>query len=259
MVDDEIKKNVVNNIVRLKELGAYPVIVHGGGRAIRQLLEEVGVQSEFIGGHRKTDATTMRYVEMALSGYVNSNLVKLINAAGLKAVGLSGKDALMVTAQKRMHQATVDGKPQQVDLGFVGDVDTIDTSLIQTLTDADYLPVISPVAMGMDFNDYNINADMFAGHMAGALKVSNYVALTDVDGLLTDKDDPSTLIRQITLEQVEAEIGETVQGGMIPKVESCIIALKSGVKSAHIINGTVQDSILQELLTEERSGTKITE
>lgn len=259
MVDDDIKQGVVEDIVALKKLGVVPVIVHGGGRAIKELLDQVGVQSKFVGGHRKTDAEAMRYVEMALSGSVNSELVKLINGTEFKAVGLSGKDGGMVQARKRMHKLTVDGQTQEVDLGFVGDVEAINTDIIHTLLDAGYVPVISPVAMGDDLNDYNINADMFAGHLAGALQASHYLALTDVDGLLTDIDDPSSLVREISLEKAETEIGNLIQGGMIPKIESSIIALKEGVVSAHIINGTTKHSILQELLTEKRSGTLVTQ
>lgn len=257
MIDENVKKGVVEDIITLKKLGAVPVIVHGGGRAIKELMDKVGLQSEFIGGHRKTDAEAMRYVEMALSGSVNSDLVKLINGTDFKAVGLSGKDGAMVVAKKRMHRFTVDGKTEEVDLGFVGDVQSINTDLIHTLVDTDYIPVISPVAMGKDLNNYNINADMFAGHMAGALKATHYLALTDVDGLLADIDDSSSLVRKMNLEKAEAEIGSLIQGGMIPKIESCIVALKEGVESAHIINGTTAHSILKELLTEDRTGTLI--
>ncbi len=257
MVDEDVKKGVVEDITSLKKLGAIPVIVHGGGRAIKALMEKVGLESEFIGGHRKTDAEAMRYVEMALSGSVNSDLVKLINGTEYKAVGLSGKDGGMVIAQKRMHQLTVDGQSQEVDLGFVGDVKAINTDLIYTLFEADYIPVISPVSLGEDLNDYNINADMFAGHLAGALEAAHYLALTDVDGLLTDIDDPSSLVREMPLEKAESEIGNLIQGGMIPKIESCIIALEEGVQSAHIINGMAEHSILKELLTKERAGTLI--
>lgn len=257
MVDEDVKRGVVEDITILKKLGAVPVIVHGGGRAIKALMEKVGLKSEFIGGHRKTDAETMHYVEMALSGGVNSDLVKLINGTEFKAVGLSGKDGAMVVAQKRMHQLTVDGESREIDLGFVGDVKAINTDIIHTLVDADYIPVISPVSLGEDLNDYNINADMFAGHLAGALKAEHYLALTDVDGLLADLEDPSSIVRKMSLEKAETEIGNLIQGGMIPKIESCIIALKEGVSSAHIINGTAKHSILTELLTEERCGTLI--
>lgn len=257
MKDEQVKEDVISDIVILRENGIIPVIVHGGGPAIKKLLDDVGMESEFVAGHRKTDSRTMGYVEMALSGSVNSEIVRLLNAAGQKAVGLSGKDGGMVTARKRTYHITVNGKQKEIDLGHVGDVDKINTSLITSLIKSDFIPVISPVASGKDGRDYNINADMFAGHMAGALNAACYIALTNVDGLMIDKDDPATLIKEITLEKAEAEIGKTIEGGMIPKVESCIIALKGGVQSTRIINGTKKQSILKELLTKERSGTLI--
>jgi acetylglutamate kinase len=166
MVDEDAQKSVIADIVRLKDLGIHPVIVHGGGRAIRRLLDEVGVESHFVDGHRQTDAKTMRYVEMALTGNVNQDLVRLLNARGLRAVGVSGKDASLVTARKRIHRAPNEKLDQ--DLGFVGDVAEVKTDVIVTLIDSGYVPVVSPVAAGRDGFDYNINADMFAGHLAGA-------------------------------------------------------------------------------------------
>jgi len=257
MVNDEIKQGIVADIIALKKSGAVPVIVHGGGPAIRKLLDEVGIDSEFVEGHRKTDSKTMGYVEMALSGSVNSEIVHLINSAGLKAVGLSGKDGKIVVAKKRTHRVTVGGREKQIDLGHVGDVAEIDTALIVTLIKEGYIPVISPVAAGEKPEGYNINADMFAGHMAGALKASRYVALTNVDGIQIDPDDSDTLIKEISQNKAEAEIGKIIKSGMIPKVESCIIALKEGVESAHIVNGTKKHSLLLELFTGERSGTKL--
>lgn len=258
MLDENLKQQVTADIARLYGLGIIPVIVHGGGPFIKKLLGEVGIESEFVGGHRKTGPEAMGYIEMALSGNVNSDLVKRINAAGCRAVGLSGKDGNTVIARKRRHRVTIDGKLQDVDLGHVGDVDKIDTGLVGTLLENGYIPVISPVSSDGGLNDYNVNADMFAGHMAGALKAAHFVVLTDVNGLQGDPDDPSTLVRSISVEKAESEIGKSVQGGMIPKVESCVIALKEGVGSAHIINGTERHSILKELLTEERSGTIVT-
>lgn len=258
MVDDQIKQNVITDIVELKKLNITPVIVHGGGPAIQKLLGQVGVESEFIGGHRKTDKEAISYVEMALSGSVNGEIVKLINQAGCKAVGLSGKDGGMVTARKRRHEVEINGKTQKVDLGHVGDVASIQTDLVSSLIDDGYVPVIAPIGVGEDLKDYNINADMFAGHMAGALKANHYLALTDVDGLLADLDDPESLIRSMTADEARAQIGQTVDGGMIPKVESCLIALEEGVEKAHIINGTKPHTIFQELLTQERCGTLIT-
>jgi acetylglutamate kinase len=257
MKNDEVKKNVISDIITLKEKGIIPVIVHGGGPAIKKLLDEVEMESEFIEGHRKTDSKTMSYVEMALTGNVNSEIVRMINAAGHKAVGISGKDGGMVTARKRIHNVTTNGKEQKVDLGHVGDVKQINTTLVKTLIKSDFIPVISPIATGEDNRDYNINADMFAGHMAGALNAACYIALTNVDGLLTDENDPKSLIKVIALKEAEKEMGKTIAGGMIPKVESCIIALKGSVKSARIINGMKRRSILKELFTEERSGTLI--
>ncbi len=255
MVNDRVKSGVIGDIIALKKLDALPVIVHGGGPVIKEMLKVAKIESKFIEGHRVTDAKAMQYVEMALSGKVNGELVSLINSRDCSAVGLSGKDGKIVTAAKRFHQS--EKKDKKIDLGFVGDVESINTELVRSLIQQNYIPVISPVSMDENGDTYNINADMFAGEMAGALKASYYVALTDVDGLLTDKDDASTLLSNITLKEAEQKIGNIIQGGMIPKVESCIAALKKGVKSTHIINGMKAHSLLKELLTEERCGTLI--
>lgn len=259
MIDEDVKQNVIADIAALKQRGITPVIVHGGGPFIKDLLGKVGIESDFVGGHRKTTKEAIGYVEMALSGNVNSEIVKLLNQAGCPAVGISGKDAGMVTARKRKHEVEIDGKKQEVDLGHVGDVAGIKTELVRTLIDAGYIPVIAPIGVGEDLKDYNINADMFAGHMAGALSVAHYLALTNVDGLMADLDDPESLVREMTADEVEDQIGQIVQGGMIPKVESCLIALKEGVPKAHIINGMKPHTIFEELLTSKRSGTLITQ
>lgn len=258
MTDDDIKLGIIEDIVRLKEENIIPVLVHGGGIVIKKLLDDVGIKSEFIGGHRKTDEQAMSYVEMALSGNVNSEIVKMLNNLGVKSVGISGKDAQTVTARKRIHRIIVDGEEQEADLGHVGDVQRIDTGLIETLVENGYVPVISPVAMGDDLKDYNINADMFAGHMAGALHAKAYIAMTNVDGILTDVGDPGSLIRSIQSDDLKSKIGSEIQGGMIPKIESCIIALENGVEEAHIINGTVKHTLLKQLLTDDPPGTVIT-
>ncbi|MGF1669075.1 MAG: acetylglutamate kinase [Balneolaceae bacterium] len=257
MTDESIKQRVIQDIVLLKKNGAVPVIVHGGGIVIKNLLDDVGIQSEFIGGHRVTDVRAMSYVEMALSGSVNSDVVKILNYNGVKAVGISGKDANTVTARRRVHRITIDGKPVEADLGQVGDVDQINTDLIETLIVAGYTPVVSPVASGSDLLDYNINADMFAGHMAGALKAEAYIALTNVDGILSDVNNPDSLIHTIKSDEMKAKIGTEIQGGMIPKIESCLIALENGVKEAHIINGTTPHTILKQLFSESPPGTII--
>lgn len=255
--DEETKNGIVSQISILTKLGAKVVVVHGGGIEIKQLLDDVGVVSEFVGGHRKTDAKAMGYVEMALSGMVNKELVGFLNANNVRAVGISGRDASMVRATKRFHVVETDGVEEKHDLGFVGDVDTIDTKLIHTLADAGYIPVLSPVSSGENGESYNVNADMFAGHMAGALKAEKFVALTNIDGLLKDLDDPESIISGLTPKEARDLFGSVIQGGMIPKIEACLIALEKGVNSSHIINGTKKDLLLRILLTNEKLGTEI--
>lgn len=241
LVDNKTKQSIVSQICELHYRGLRPVIIHGGGIEIQQLLDDVGVESLFIGGHRKTDTRSMTYVEMALSGFVNKELTGLLNHAGVKAVGISGKDAAMVKAKKRTHVEN----GNELDLGFVGDVSVVDTSLIQTLTRAGYLPVISPVSIGDDGHSYNINADMFAGHLAGALKADKLIALTNIDGLLRDVSDPDSIIESLSPAEARSLFGSVIQGGMIPKIEACLIAIDKGVKSAHIINGTKEGNLLR--------------
>lgn len=255
--DEETKNGIVSQISSLTKLGAKVVVVHGGGIEIKQLLDDVGVVSEFVGGHRKTDGKAMGYVEMALSGMVNKELVGFLNANNVRAVGISGRDASMVRAKKRFHIVETDGVEEKHDLGFVGDVDTIDTKLISTLTDAGYIPVLSPVSSGENGESFNINADMFAGHMAGALKAEKFVALTNIDGLLKDLDDPESIISELSPEEARNLFGSVIQGGMIPKIEACLIALEKGVNSSHIINGTKKELLLRILLTDEKLGTEI--
>lgn len=257
MVREEYKQAVINDICRLQELGVLPVVVHGGGPAIAELLDEVSLESDFVGGHRKTTGEMMGYVEMALSGKVNGEIVKLLGARGCRAVGLSGKDGGMVVASRRVHEIEVDGKIEQTDLGHVGDVKKINTDLILAMLNEKYLPVIAPIGVGEDLEDYNINADMFAGHLAGALAVSHYVVLTDVDGLRRDKNDPATLIHDLSATEARKGIGGIVAGGMIPKVESCLIALETGAASAHIVSGLTPHAIRRTLLTSESLGTRI--
>lgn len=257
LTNEETKKEIVSQIAILNQIGAKVVVVHGGGIEIKQLLDDVGVVSKFVGGHRKTDATAMGYVEMALSGMVNKELVGLLNAKGVPAVGISGRDASMVRAKKRFHIEEVEGIEEKHDLGFVGDVDSVDTKLIHTLTDVGYVPVISPVSSGDDGSSYNVNADMFAGHMAGAIKAEKFIALTNIDGLLKDINDPSSIIHQLSVEEARSLFGSVIQGGMIPKIEACLIALEKGVRSSHIINGTKKEHLLRILLTDKKLGTEL--
>lgn len=245
MTDEALKRHVLEHICTLQTRGFDVVIVHGGGPFIKDALEKANVTSEFIDGHRKTTLDAFGYVEMALKGKVNSNLVGIINSLGHKAVGLSGKDGNIVTAKKRKHIRMVDGNPTEVDLGQVGDVDQVDTTLLHLLLQHDFIPVITCLASDTSGLGYNINGDMFAGHLAGALQASQYVILTDVDGLLRDKDDPDSLMHEIDLtEAVQLLKDGIVQGGMIPKMESCEIALKNGAQTARIINGTVPEQLI---------------
>lgn len=253
----QTKKEIVSQIAVIKKAGGNPVVVHGGGIAIKHLLEKTGIESEFIDGHRKTDAESMKYVEMALSGQVNKEMVKLLNEAGVKAVGISGKDAGMVTAQKRYHTETVNGVEMTIDLGHVGDVKSVDSAFVKSLLSAGYVPVVSPVSSGEDGSDYNINADMFAGHLAGALQAEKLIAMTNIDGLLEDINNLDSVLYELTAEKARSLFGTVIQGGMIPKIEACLIALKKGVRSAHIINGMKKDSLLRSILTADKTGTTI--
>lgn len=246
MTNEALKRQVLTHICALQSRGFDVVIVHGGGPFIKAALEGAGIASEFIDGHRKTTADAFAHIEMALKGKVNSSLVGLVNTLGYKAVGLSGKDGAIVTAKKRQHHSNTNGVLTQVDLGQVGDVDQVDTTLIKLLLQHRYIPVVTCIAADKNGTGYNINGDMFAGHLAGALRATQYVVLTDVDGLLRDKDKPSSLIREINLRDTSQLFeNNTIQGGMIPKIESCEIAVQNGAQLARIINGTVPDQILQ--------------
>lgn len=253
-----LKKQVLKDMCDLKEKGYQVVIVHGGGPFIKQTLEEVNIESEFIDGQRKTTTDAMIYVEMVLKGKVNGSLISIINAMGHKAVGLSGKDGQTVIAKKRLHETTKNGKTEQVDLGQVGDVERVDTTLIEMLLEHDFIPVITCVASDKNGNDYNINGDLFAGHLAGALSAEQYIILTDVNGLMLDKDNPASIINELKVAEINhlKEI-KCIQGGMIPKMDSCEIALEKGAKLARIINGTAPEQITA-LFENQKVGTVIT-
>ncbi|GJM35393.1 MAG: acetylglutamate kinase [Saprospiraceae bacterium] len=257
MQSERLKDAVVKNIGKLQADGHRVVLVHGGGPFIQRILKTVRIKSEFIEGHRKTSPEALKYIEMALKGEVNGNLVNLLNRAGLKAVGLSGKDGPLAVAEKRYHLKTENGQQQRYDLGQVGDVKSIDTSLVLTLLDNGYLPVVTCIASDKEGNDYNINADMFAGHLAGALKVDHYLILTDVDGLLRNLNDPESRIDRMPIKEMSGLFGNVITGGMIPKLESCQIALQAGAKSTCIINGTRPATIIEAIYSEKSIGTEI--
>jgi acetylglutamate kinase len=255
LTDDSVKDQIVSQIVVLQYYGLKPVVIHGGGIEIKELLKQVGIKSEFIGGHRKTDSASMTFIEMALSGRVNKEIVRRISRLGIPAIGISGKDGNLVIAKKRVHSEIINGISTERDLGYVGDVADINPEIIHHLINSGYLPVISPVSMGADGHTYNINADMFAGHLASAIGAEKFIAITNIDGLLMDLDDPASLIENLTPESCRKLYGTVIQGGMIPKMDACLLAIENGVKQAHIINGMKQVSLLRILLTKDKLGT----
>ncbi|NQU32836.1 MAG: acetylglutamate kinase [Bacteroidetes bacterium] len=257
MTNQNLKSKILKIICSLKDKGYRVVIVHGGGPFIKETLKIANIESDFVDGLRKTTHEAMKYVEMALKGKVNGSLVSIINGMGYKAVGLSGKDGQTVLAIKHMHEHHENGKVELVDLGQVGDVASVDTSLIELLLKNDYIPVITCIASDSKGLDYNINGDLFAGHIAGALSAEQYVILTDVDGLMLDKDNPDSIIRKLKLDEINhlKEI-KCIQGGMIPKIDSCKIALEKGAKLARIINGTAPEQIAT-LFENKENGTAI--
>lgn len=258
MTDAALRRRVLEEIGQLHEQGVRIVLVHGGGPAIAGILDEVGLETEFIGGHRRTDERAIGYVQMALRGQVNGDLVRVLNAAGCPAVGLSGKDGAMVRARQRWHEETGDdGMARRVDLGHVGDVQEVQTELLDLLLDAEYLPVLASLALGEDGRVYNVNADMFAGHVAAALGVDLFIALTDVDGLRHSPEDPKTVMRELALNEIPTLMGSSIVGGMIPKVEACVIALEGGVRRARIVDGTRANCVHDALAEREEQGTEI--
>ncbi len=230
MTDPECRRAVAADIVAMRDCGVLPVVVHGGGPYIRSLLDEGGIPSRFARGHRITDEKAARYVEMALSGEVNNIVVSAICSEGGRAVGLSGKDAAAARVQRRFAR---DSNGEKVDIGFVGDLVSYDTRLLELLCDKGYIPVVSPVSMGPSGGTYNVNADMFAGVLAGELEAWMYAALTNVNGLRRHRDDPESKIDRLTLEEARRMLPD-LEGGMIPKVDSCIRALEGGARAACI-------------------------
>jgi acetylglutamate kinase len=255
MEDEELKQQFAQDIVLLKFVGMNPVVVHGGGPQIGEMLKKLGIASRFVRGMRVTDAPTMEVVEMVL-GKINQEVVTLINRQGGKAVGLSGKDGDLLVARKMMITVAEDGRqPTTHDVGLVGEVMDVNPRVINALTAANFIPVIAPVGVGQDGETYNINADLVAGKVAEALRAEKLILLTDVEGI-KGKDD--ALIPTLDSEQAEALIGEgTIGEGMIPKVECCIAALRGGVKKTHIIDGRVRHATLLEIFTKEGIGTEV--
>ncbi len=250
MTDPQMQDNVAQDLVLLRYVGINVVVVHGGGQRITEMMKRLGIEPKFAGGLRVTDAETMEIAQMVLVGDVNQQLVSLLNAAGGRAVGLSGKDANMIISRKK--------ESSEGDLGFVGEIVSIDTEVIHVLTEAGFVPVISSIGGDAEGQSYNINADTVAGQLAGELQAVKLVTLSDVAGLLEDPDDPTTLISKLTVSEAKVLIADgNVAEGMIPKLESCIQAVAGGVERAHIIDGCTAHALLMELFTDAGIGTMI--
>ncbi|MCC5911248.1 MAG: acetylglutamate kinase [Clostridiaceae bacterium] len=248
MINEELKQTVIQDIILMRFVGMKPVIVHGGGPEITDMMRKLGKEPQFIDGLRVTDQETLEITEMVLLGKINRQIISLINNNGVKAVGISGKDGNMIKA-----------KLKNPKLGFVGEVEEIDIDLIHTITDKGYIPVISPIGCGSNGETYNINADEVAGKVAAALGAKKLVLITDVKGVMKDQSDTSSIISHIKTHEIRQYIQEQIiGGGMIPKVHCCFHAVTNGVERAHIIDGTKLHSILLEIFTNKGIGTMIT-
>ncbi|HNP01924.1 MAG TPA: acetylglutamate kinase [Agitococcus sp.] len=257
MTDPELENSFARDIVLLKTVGLNPIVVHGGGPQIGDLLTKIGKQSEFIDGMRVTDAETMDVVEMVLGGLVNKSIVNLINKNGGRAMGLTGKDGNLIRAKKMYLEKTqADGLVQQVDIGQVGEVAGIKTDVLEMFMASDFIPVIAPVGVGDAGESYNINADLVAGKVAEALKAEKLILLTNITGVL---DKNKNILTGLSTQDVDNLIADgTIYGGMIPKISCALDAVKGGVISAHIIDGRVPHAALLEIFTDEGIGTLIT-
>jgi acetylglutamate kinase len=258
MGDEQVARNFARDIVLLEQSGVNPVVVHGGGPQIGAMLAKLGIKSEFAAGLRITDKATVEIVEMVLAGSINKQIVGFINAEGGRAIGLCGKDGNMVTAVKATRTIIDPGSniEQVVDLGFVGEPDKVDTTVLDQVLGRELIPVLAPVAQGADGETYNVNADTFAGAIAGALKAKRLLFLTDVPGVL---DKNKNLIKELSISQIHDLIADgTITGGMIPKVETCIYAIEQGVEGVVILDGKTPHAVLVELLTDHGAGTLIT-
>jgi acetylglutamate kinase len=258
MGEEQLARDFARDIVLLEQLAINPVVVHGGGPQIGAMLKKLGIESQFAGGLRITDAQTVEVVEMVLAGSINKQIVGFINEAGGKAIGLTGKDGNMVRARK-LSRAVTDPESaieRIVDLGFVGEPEKVDVAVLTEILGREIIPVLAPIAGGADGVTYNVNADTFAGAIAGRLGAARLLFLTDVPGVL---DRGGKLIKELTVKKARELIADgTISGGMIPKVETCIDAIKQGVEGVVILNGKVPHAVLLELFTDHGAGTLIT-
>lgn len=249
MLDDELKFNVIEDAVLMKLVGFKPVIVHGGGKEISRWVDKVGMKTEFTDGFRVTDADTMELVEMVLAK-VNKDLVAKVQSLGVNAAGISGKDGGLIKVTKK--------RPNGKDIGFVGDISGVDIKIIQDLIEKDFLPIIFPLGMDDEFNTYNVNADEAASAIAMELQAEKLVYLSDVEGVREDPDDPDSVLPELFAHEAEELIKSgVISGGMLPKIQNCIDALKGGITRIHIMDGRIPHSLLLEIFTNKGIGTAI--
>lgn len=250
LVNEEIKETLIKDIALMKYVGFKPVVVHGGGKDINKMLELHGIEPKFKDGLRVTDEATMDVVQMMLAGKLNKNITSDLCQHGINAVGICGKDSNTLQVKKLM--------PNGEDIGLVGEVETVDTTLVQTLLDNDFVPVISPIGVDENGKSYNINADYAAVAIAGALKAEKLVFITDVAGILEDVNDPKSLIPVIHVDEVKKKIEDgIISGGMIPKVQCCIAGVDAGVSNVHILDGRMPHCLILEIFTKKGIGTLI--
>ena len=261
MVDNNLKQDIIKDFILLRYIGINVVVVHGGGPEITSFLQKIGKETTFVNGLRVTDKETMDAVQMSLVGKTNQDIVSMINHFGGKAVGLSGADSNIIQARKKMMETVLDPetkKEKNIDLGFVGDIERIDSSLVNLLNQNGYIPVIAPIGVGIDGEHYNINADEVASEVAVSLKADKLIMVTDVDGIYENPSNPATKIESLTIHRAKQMIekGE-ISGGMIPKVRACINGISNGVKRTHIVDGRQKHSILLEIFTDHGIGTMV--
>ena len=258
MVDERLKQSFARDIVLMKAVGINPVVVHGGGPQIGQLLDQLSIESKFVNGMRVTDSKTMDAVEMVLGGTINKEIVNLISSAGGRAFGVTGKDGRLIKAKKLVvsHKTPEMSVPEIIDIGHVGEVESIDKTVIDMLLKSDYIPVIAPIGVGANGASYNINADLVAGKVASILNAEKLMLLTNVAGL---QDKQGEILTGLTVDLVDELIKDgTIYGGMLPKIQCALDAVNAGVAASHIIDGRVDHAVMLELFTDEGVGTLIT-
>lgn len=249
MIDEELKRDVIQDVVLLKLIGFKPIIVHGGGKEISRWVDKVGMDTKFINGLRVTDAETMELAEMVLAK-VNKELVAMVQSMGVKAVGVSGKDGGLLMAEKKC--------PNGADIGFVGDVKKVDTKILKDLLEKDFLPIVFPIGMDEDGVSYNINADEAASAIAKALKAEKLAFLSDVEGVRKDPEDPDSVLSELYTQEAQDLVDEgIITGGMLPKIKNCIEAINEGVSRVHIMDGRIPHGLLLEIFTNKGIGTAI--